>query len=72
MIYTYKMSIKCPICEITIPLQPDGVLRYCQCRILGVDHTPHYTRCLGINPDYPYDPQLIKDIKQKLNIKIVL
>ena len=52
------MSIKCPICETSIPLQPDGVLRYCQCKMLGVDHTPHYTRCLGINPDYPYDPQL--------------
>jgi hypothetical protein len=44
------MTATCPICETTIILIPDGSLRFCECKALGVDHTKEYTRYIGIIP----------------------
>lgn len=44
------MSVTCAICETQIDLIPDGKLRYCQCKALGIDHTKEYTRYLGTIP----------------------
>lgn len=62
------MSILCPICETKIELIPDGKLRYCQCQLLGVDHTNEYTRYLGINPYHQYDKNIIKEIRKCLKL----
>lgn len=43
------MSVTCAICEHTITLIPDGVIRHCKCK-LGVDHTKEYTRYIGTIP----------------------
>ena len=43
-------EVTCPICEQKISLIPDGILRYCPCHCLGVDHTKEYTRYLGTIP----------------------
>jgi hypothetical protein len=64
------MSITCPICLKNIPLIPDGLLRYCSCKLLGVVHTPHYTRYIGLNINEAYDPKVIKEIREKLNINV--
>jgi len=34
--------------------------------VLGVDHTPHYTRYLGLNPDKSYNKDIIDKIRNKL------
>lgn len=44
------MSVTCPVCENTIDLIPDGRIRFCKCKVLGVDHTKEYTRYLGSIP----------------------
>ena len=44
------MSVTCPICETTVDLIPDGCIRNCKCKLLGVDHTKEYTRYLGVIP----------------------
>jgi len=44
------MSVTCPFCKTQVQLIPDGVIRYCQCFLLGVDHTRHDTRYLGSIP----------------------
>jgi len=41
------MEVTCPICDDKVILIPDGVLRYCKCGSMGVDHTKEYTRYLG-------------------------
>lgn len=44
------MSVTCPICETIVPLIPDGYLRNCKCKALGVDHTKEYTLYIGVIP----------------------
>ena len=53
-----------------IELIPDGKLRYCQCRCLGVDHTKEYTRYVGLDPNRKYKDKVIANIRKTLNIKI--
>ena len=43
-------EVTCPVCFHKISLIPDGVLRYCPCRCLGIDHTKEYTRYIGSIP----------------------
>ena len=42
--------ITCAKCETVIVLIPDGKIRYCDCKLLGVDHTKEYTRYIGTIP----------------------
>ena len=44
------MSVTCPICETTVDLIPDGRIRHCKCKVLGVDHTKEYTLYHGVIP----------------------
>ncbi len=44
------MSVTCAICETSVILIPDGVVRYCKCKFLGVDHTNEYTMYIGTVP----------------------
>ena len=39
--------LRCPICASDVPKIPDGKMRFCQCRKMGVDHTKEYTRVTG-------------------------
>jgi len=43
-------SYTCPICDDVINVTLDGVLVYCKCKSLGIDHTKYYTRYLGVKP----------------------
>ena len=43
-------AITCDLCNSQIPLIPDGQMRFCACKCLGVDHTPEYTRYTGSIP----------------------
>ena len=44
------IGVTCCVCGQKIALIPDGILRYCPCRGLGIDHTKEYTRYLGTIP----------------------
>jgi len=56
-------KVKCPICEFSIHLIPDGIIRSCKCTLLWVDHTNTYTRYIGLDPG-----ELIMEIRKKLNL----
>lgn len=43
-------EITCELCGSRIPLIPDGKLRFCACKCLGVDHTHEYTTYTGSIP----------------------
>jgi hypothetical protein len=45
-----KKFVTCAICNNTIELIPDGKLRYCPSKCLGIDHTKEYTRYLNTIP----------------------
>ena len=46
--------VTCPFCEDVFTCETDGILHYCKCGKVGIDHTRSYTRVLGISrEDYP-------------------
>ncbi len=41
------ITVICHFCKDRFICEPDGTLRYCKCKKIGIDHTSSYTRVLG-------------------------
>ena len=45
------LTVICPFCKDRFICEPDGILRWCKCKKIGIDHTSLYTRVLGLPMD---------------------
>ena len=59
--------VTCNYCDNKIELIPDGKLRFCECKKLGIDHTKYYTRYIGSVPKEHLKEEIKEEIKEDPN-----